>query len=221
MSELSSNPVIDSEAVGAVDEFVLTVAPEALEQILSIRDTEEDPGAICLRVEIKGVKGTDFDYDLGWATIAELDAEDDLSVQGGLSVVVAAGSINDMRGATLDVPRSAGQGGFVIKNPNRPAPVNPLDGRSIELTGDVPDKVTQLLEEVINPGLAQHGGFAALVGVDDTTVFLTMGGGCQGCAMSAATLRDGITTSILEAIPEVTEVIDVTDHNAGDNPFYT
>ena len=114
-----------------------------------------------------------------------------------------------------------GQGGFVIKNPNRPAPVNPLDGRTIELTGDVPDKVTQLLEEVINPGLAQHGGFAALVGVDDTTVFLTMGGGCQGCAMSAATLRDGITTSILEAIPEVTEVIDVTDHNAGDNPFYT
>jgi Fe/S biogenesis protein NfuA len=221
MSELSSNPVIDSEAVGAVDEFVLTVASEALEQILAIRDTEEDPGAICLRVEIKGVKGTDFDYDLGWATIAELDAEDDLSVQGGLSVVVAAGSINDMRGATLDVPRSAGQGGFVIKNPNRPAPVNPLDGRSIELTGDVPDKVTQLLEEVINPGLAQHGGFAALVGVDDTTVFLTMGGGCQGCAMSAATLRDGITTSILEAIPEVTEVIDVTDHNAGDNPFYT
>jgi Fe/S biogenesis protein NfuA len=74
---------------------------------------------------------------------------------------------------------------------------------------------------VINPGLAQHGGFAALVGVEDTTVFLTMGGGCQGCAMSAATLRDGITTSIHEAIPEVTEVIDVTDHNAGDNPFYT
>jgi Fe/S biogenesis protein NfuA len=99
--------------------------------------------------------------------------------------------------------------------------VNPLDGRDIVLTGEIPDKVTQLLQEVINPGLAQHGGFAALVGVEDTTVFLTMGGGCQGCAMSAATLRDGITTSIHEAIPEVTEVIDVTDHNAGDNPFYT
>ena len=52
-------------------------------------------------------------------------------------------------------------------------------------------------------------------------MFLTMGGGCQGCAMSAATLRDGITASILEAIPEVTEVIDVTDHTAGDNPFFT
>jgi Fe/S biogenesis protein NfuA len=218
MSDLTSTTTDESSSTS---EYVLAVAPEALEHVLGIRDTEEDPGAIGLRVEIKGVKGTDYDYDLGWATIAELDAEDDLSVQGGLSVVVAANNIENMRGAVLDVPRSAGQGGFVIKNPNRPAPVNPLDGRDIVLTGEIPDKVTQLLEEVINPGLAQHGGFAALVGVEDTTVFLTMGGGCQGCAMSAATLRDGITTSIHEAIPEVTEVIDVTDHNAGDNPFYT
>lgn len=205
----------------ATDAPVLTVAPEALEQILAIRDSEEDPGSIGLRVEIVGVKGMDYDYDLGWAVIADLDAEDDLSVQGGLSVIVAAASVEDMRGAVLDLPRAAGQGGFVIKNPNRPAPVDPLEGRDIELTGEIPDKVTQLLDEVINPGLAQHGGFAALVGIEDTTVFLTMGGGCQGCAMSAATLRDGITASIHEAIPEVTEVVDVTDHNAGDNPFYT
>lgn len=211
----------DGSTEGSTSEFVLTIAPEALGQILEIRNSEEDPGSICLRVEIKGAKGTDFEYDLGWSAISDLDPEDDLSLQDGLSVVVAANSVEDMRGAVLDLPRSAGQGGFVIKNPNRPAPVNPLEGRNIELTGDIPDKVTQLLDEVINPGLAQHGGFAALVGVEDTTVFLTMGGGCQGCAMSAATLRDGITSSIHESIPEVTEVIDVTDHNAGDNPFYT
>ncbi|MEX1218459.1 MAG: NifU family protein [Acidimicrobiales bacterium] len=211
----------DSPSTATTEDFVLTVAPEALASILEIRDTEEDPGAVCLRVEITGVKGVEYDYDLGWSTISELDPEDDLSVQSGLSVVVAAASVEKMHGAVLDLPRAAGQGGFVIKNPNRPAPVNPLEGRDIELTGDIPDKVTQLLEEVINPGLAQHGGFAALVGVDDTTVFLTMGGGCQGCAMSAATLRDGISSSIQESIPEVTEVIDVTDHTAGDNPFYT
>ena len=218
MSESSVSATDEAIATG---EFVLTVAPDALGRVLEIRDTEEDPGSICLRVEITGSAGVDYTYDLGWATISELDAEDDLSVQGGLSVVVAANSIDTMRGAVLDLPRAASQGGFVIKNPNRPAPVNPLEGRDIELTGDIPDKVTQLLEEVINPGLAEHGGFAALVGVDDTTVFLTMGGGCQGCAMSAATLRDGITASIYESIPEVTDVVDVTDHNAGDNPFYT
>jgi len=218
MSE--STPVV-TDASARTDDHVLTVSAEALEQILSIRDGEEDPGSIGLRVEITGVKGMDYDYDLGWVTIADVDAEDDLSLQGGLSVIVAAASVDDMRGAVLDLPRASGQGGFVIKNPNRPAPVNPLEGRDIELTGEIPDKVTQLLDEVINPGLAQHGGFAALVGVEDSTVFLTMGGGCQGCAMSAATLRDGITASILEAIPEVTDVIDVTDHTAGDNPFFT
>ena len=218
MSE--STPVV-TDASARTDDHVLTVSAEALEQILSIRDGEEDPGSIGLRVEITGVKGMDYDYDLGWVTIADVDAEDDLSLQGGLSVIVAAASVDDMRGAVLDLPRASGQGGFVIKNPNRLAPVNPLEGRDIELTGEIPDKVTQLLDEVINPGLAQHGGFAALVGVEDSTVFLTMGGGCQGCAMSAATLRDGITASILEAIPEVTDVIDVTDHTAGDNPFFT
>ena len=132
--------------------------------------------------------------------------------------MVAADSIDDMRGATLDIPRTSGQGGLVIRNPNKP---NPLVGRNIELTGDIADKVRQLLAEAVNPSLASHGGFADLVGVDGTTVFITMGGGCQGCSMSAATLREGIQVAIKEAIPEVTEIIDATDHDAGDNPFYT
>jgi len=92
---------------------------------------------------------------------------------------------------------------------------------TLELTGDIADKVAQLLEQSINPSLASHGGYATLVGVDDTKVFLTMGGGCQGCSMSAATLVEGIQVAIKEAIPEVTEIIDATDHTAGENPFYT
>jgi Fe/S biogenesis protein NfuA len=197
---------------------VLTVTPAALERVIEIRDGEEDPGTLCLRVAITGTSGTDYTYDLGFEEIAGLAEEDDLSVQGGLSVVVAADSIGEMQGATLDVPGASGQGGLVIRNPNKP---NPMLGRNIELTGDIADKVRQLLAEAVNPSLASHGGYADLVGVEDTTVFITMGGGCQGCSMSAATLREGIQVAIREAIPEVTEVVDVTDHDAGDNPFYT
>ena len=197
---------------------VLTVSPAALERVLEIRDGEEDPGTLCLRVAITGTSGTDYTYDLAFEVISELDEADDLSVQGGLSVVVAADSVEEMRGATLDVPSASGQGGLVIRNPNKP---NPLVGRNIELTGDLADKVRQLLAEAVNPSLAAHGGFADLVGVEDTTVFITMGGGCQGCSMSAATLREGIQVAIREAIPEVTDVVDVTDHEAGDNPFYS
>jgi Fe/S biogenesis protein NfuA len=92
----------------------------------------------------------------------------------------------------------------------------------LELTGDVAEKVQTLLEKSINPSLDSHGGFATLIGVDEGTmnVFLTMGGGCQGCSMSRMTLTQGIAQAIKDAIPEVNEVIDVTDHSAGDNPFY-
>ena len=78
-----------------------------------------------------------------------------------------------------------------------------------------------LLEQRINPALGAHGGFASLVGVDGSTVYVSMGGGCQGCAMSQATLTEGIRASILDAIPEVTEVVDATNHAAGENPFYS
>ena len=108
---------------------------------------------------------------------------------------------------------------MVIRNPNTP---DPFEGIDIELTGELPEKVAQLLEQQVNPMLASHGGFAQFVGVDDdNNVYVTMGGGCQGCAASAATLRDGIRTAIMDAIPEVAEVIDTTDHAAGENPFYT
>lgn len=202
----------------AVDtDLVLTVTEPALEKILEIREGEDDPTSLALRVEVVGQDGREYAYDLGFEPLDDAAPGDHVSDQGGLKVVVPAGSIDQLRGATLDVPRNPGQGGLVIRNPNRP---NPLLGAKLELTGDLAEKVQQLLAESINPSLAMHGGYASLVGVEDTKVFLTMGGGCQGCALSAATLREGIQVAIQEAIPEVTEVIDVTDHDAGENPFY-
>ena len=163
-------------------QFVLTVTPEAIERVIEIRDGDEDPGSVALRVEISGTSGTDYSYDLSFAPIAEMEENDDLSVQDGLSVVVAAGSVDRMRGATLDLPSNAGQAGLIIRNPNR---ADPLAGLDLSVTGDVAEKVSMLLEHVVNPQLAAHGGFAALVGVDDSKAYLTMGGGCQGCAASA------------------------------------
>ena len=106
----------------------------------------------------------------------------------------------------------------MLRNPNRP---DPLGGAHIELSGTVEEKVKQLLDGQINPSLAMHGGYAALDHVEGETVYVTMGGGCQGCAVSAMTLREGIARSIKEAIPEVADVIDTTDHELGENPYYT
>jgi Fe/S biogenesis protein NfuA len=57
--------------------------------------------------------------------------------------------------------------------------------------------------------------------VEEDTAYVTMGGGCQGCAVSAMTLREGIARSIKESVPEITDVVDITDNEMGENPYYT
>lgn len=204
------------DATTSTDLVVFTVTPQAIERILELRQQEDDPPGLALRVEITGTSGVEYAYDLTFDPMAEADEADAQYRQGELPVIVPAGSIEQLDGATLDIPAGGGPG-LVLRNPNRP---NPLSGKHLELTGDVADKVQQLLEQQINPSLASHGGFAELKGVEGDKVYVTMGGGCQGCAVSAMTLRDGIARAITEAIPEVTEVIDTTDHEAGENPFY-
>ncbi len=204
--------------VVSTDEIVLDVSEEALFKVLDVRAAEEDGDSLGLRVEVTGVQGVDYAYDLAFEPVADADETDIIYQVGELTVVVPANSVDKLRGATLDLPSNPMQGGLVIRNPNRPNPLG--DGDKIELSGSVEEKVQQLLTQQINPSLAAHGGWAELVKVEETNVYLTMGGGCQGCAMSAATLREGITVMISELIPEVTEVIDTTDHNAGETPYY-
>lgn len=82
-------------------------------------------------------------------------------------------------------------------------------------------KVETLLESQVNPAIAAHGGQIAVERVETGTVHLRMSGGCQGCAASAATLRDGVERMLRAALPEIREIRDVTDHAAGDAPYYT
>lgn len=198
---------------------VMIVTEAARETVLEIRSKEDDADGLGLRVEVTGISGVDYTYDLSLEPVAEAADDDNVHINDGLAVIIPANSVDSMRGATLDLPSVAGQGGLVIRNPNRPNPLGDLG--QLELTGDAADKVRVLLAERINPALAAHGGYAELVGVEDDKAFVTMGGGCQGCAMSAATLREGITKAILEAIPEITEVVDTTDHEQGENPYYS
>jgi Fe/S biogenesis protein NfuA len=206
------------EPDGVADEAVLVVSEAALGKVLEVRDGEDDAESLALRVEITGVNGVDYTYDLAFEPVAELDGEHRIYSQRDLTIAIPVDSVDRLIGSVLDLPSNANQGGLVIRNPNRP---NPLLGVNLELTGDIAEKVQTLIAEAINPGLAAHGGYTALVGVEGTKVFLTMGGGCQGCSLSAATMVQGIQSAIKEAIPEVTEVIDATDHAAGENPFYT
>jgi NFU1 iron-sulfur cluster scaffold homolog, mitochondrial len=80
--------------------------------------------------------------------------------------------------------------------------------------------VEALLDRQVNPSVAAHGGEIAVDRVEGGTVYLRMSGGCQGCAASAATLRQGVERMLRAALPEIGEIADVTDHAAGSNPYY-
>jgi Fe/S biogenesis protein NfuA len=211
-TDQTDEPTDDASAA-----VVLTVAESALEQVLGLRAEEEDGDTLALRVEITGANGTDFTYDLSFAPVAEAAEGDSVTDQGGLAVVIPAETIPDLRGATLDLPSDSDHGGLALRNPNKP---NPLVGPAIDLEGTVEERISQLLDGSINPALAAHGGFAKLERVEEPKAFVTMGGGCQGCAVSAMTLRDGIQSAIVDNIAEIDEVVDMTDHDAGDDPFY-
>ncbi|MGI8754816.1 MAG: NifU family protein [Acidimicrobiales bacterium] len=208
-----------STATATAKPVPLRVTDTALAQVLDILGAEDDPDSLALRVEVTGVRGVEYSYDLSFEERSVAEPDDLIYQQGHLVVMIPVDSVDPLWGATLDLPSTAGQGGLVIRNPNRP---DPMADFGVELTGTVRERVEQLLTQQINPMLASHGGFARLVEVveDDTKAVVTMGGGCQGCAVSAMTLRDGIQKSILEHIPEITEVVDATDHDAGENPFY-
>jgi Fe-S cluster biogenesis protein NfuA len=85
---------------------------------------------------------------------------------------------------------------------------------------EVQRRVQQVLDAVINPAVASHGGFVKLLDVVNNTVFLEFGGGCQGCGMVSVTLKYGVERTIRDEVPEVGAIMDTTDHAAGRNPYY-
>lgn len=85
----------------------------------------------------------------------------------------------------------------------------------------VREDLQEVIDNEINPGIAAHSGTITLVAVKGNTAYIKMGGGCQGCAASSITLRQGVETSFRKAVPQLGALLDETDHTAGNNPFFT
>jgi Fe/S biogenesis protein NfuA len=201
---------------------ILTVTDDAMAKVLEVRASEPDPESLVLWVEVSGQQAGAYTYLMEFRTESELD--DDVAIQhhDDVSIAIPADSVDLLRGATLELSG----GGMVMQNPNRPAPVTPFSPAvdpnrpPADLSGEVPQRVVQVLEQEINPAIAAHGGYAELVAVEGSIAYLRLSGGCQGCGLASVTLSQGIEVAILDSVPEITEVIDVTDHASGDNPFY-
>jgi Fe/S biogenesis protein NfuA len=203
---------------------VLTITPEARATVLEVLANEAEAETLALWLEISGEANGAYTYDMYFQAIADAGAGDVVQPDAELSVVVPSDSVGRLQGASLDfVTDPSGEGGLVIVNPNTPAAPTLAGLASIpevDLSDPFAQRVVNVLEEQVNPSIASHGGRADLVAVEDLSVYLRLSGGCQGCGMAKATLSQGIEVILREAIPEIANVVDVTDHADGTNPYY-
>ena len=211
-------------AEDAVPEMVLNVTEVARQKVLRVRAAEDEPEKLALWLEIAGVANGKYKYDMYFQPVDYAGPTDVIQRHDDLSVVIPAFSIDKVRGATLDVAGDPVEGGLVLDNPNSPSPVVGTAAAAArppaDLSGDVAQRVLQVLDAQINPSIASHGGHAELVAVEEGTAYLRLSGGCQGCGMASVTLTQGIEVVIKESIPEITTVVDVTDHASGTNPYF-
>ena len=198
---------------------IITITPEALAAMVSLRDSEPDAERLGLRLEIISKPGEEFRYDLCFDVVTTAAFTDEVRTHRdgdvSLKVIIPAGSVDLLEGATLDHTDSAG---LVIRNPNKPlAPV--VEG--LVRDDAVSAEIEAVIADEVNPALAGHGGFVTYVGHDNEgTAYLTMGGGCHGCSMSRMTMLEGVQTMIVEQVAAVERVRDLTDHASGENPYY-
>lgn len=207
-----------SAMFGHVEDEVLTVTPEARAVVLDARSSETDADKLALWVEVTGARQGSYTYDIYFQSVADAGSRDSVAHTGDLTVVVPEASVARLVGARLDYSDD-GEGGLVILNPNTP----PAAGATIpsgDLSSELAQRVLAVLEEQVNPSIAMHGGRADLVAVEDGTAYLRLSGGCQGCGLATVTLSQGIEVALRDSVPEITSVVDVTDHASGTNPFY-
>jgi len=157
------------------------------------------PNAACdLQFHVAGQSGepeTEFSYDK-------------------FSLYVPSSSEPWLKEAKIDFEKADTGGQLTIKAPG-------IKGNQPDENADLSDKVAWLLDAEINPGLASHGGLVRLEQITDKgEVVLRFGGGCHGCGMVNVTLKEGIEKTLKEYYPEITAVVDATDHSSGDNPYY-
>jgi Fe/S biogenesis protein NfuA len=185
---------------------LLTVTEAARQKIQSV---VEDQGMEVqgLRISISGRSATAFEYGLGLEV--EPDPDDVVVDYGEFQVFVDSESAENLKGATIDYVEDLNSSGFKIDNPNTPTWDNPKA-----------QAIQQLIDERINPAVASHGGQIDLLDVTDDSIYIHMGGGCQGCGMADVTLKHGIEGMVQEHFPEIKNIIDTTDHASGTNPYY-
>lgn len=201
-------------------ESMLDITDAAYDKVMGFLLQEAEPERQAMWLEVTGTAANQWTCSLALKPLDAVTPYDAVVRHRDLAIVIPESDFEKVRGATIDwLDDPFAGGGLRVDNPNTPSPA--IDAPPpADLSGDVPQRVIQVLDQQVNPTIAAHGGRAELVAVEQGTAYLRLGGGCQGCAMATVTLSQGIEAAIIQAVPEITNVVDVTDHQTGTNPYF-
>lgn len=160
-----------------------------------------------IRIRVKGRDNDTYIYDFRSVEVADKSAGDEVVDTGDFLVYIDPASAKRIQGASVDIS-VAEMGRFVVNNPNA------------VWQDTTADQVAAVIVEKVNPAVAVHAGRVSLVDFDENIAYIVMQGGCQGCGLATVTLRQGIERLILDEVPTVRSVVDVTAHDEGEAPFF-
>ena len=191
---------------------MITFTDRAREAVLGFMGEDEQAlEALRIRENPGGLGATRFELALvSRDELGDGDVEHDL---GDFKVFVESNAVESLDGAVVDFVERVNESGFEVKT----AHANGADAMDPD---EMAEKVRAVLDERVNPAVAAHGGAIVLKAVEGNDVFIEMTGGCQGCAMSRMTLRQGVERMLRDVIPQIGNVHDATDHQSGSNPYF-
>ena len=201
-------------------ESMLDITDAAYDKVMGFLLREAEPERQAMWLEVSGTSANQWTYSMALKPLDAAAPYDAVIRHRDLAIVVPECDFEKVRGATIDwLDDPFGGGGLRVDNPNTPSPAIGAPPPA-DLSGDIAQRVIQVLDQQVNPSIAAHGGRAELVAVEQGTAYLRLGGGCQGCAMATVTLSQGIEAAIIQAVPEITSVVDLTDHQSGTDPYF-
>lgn len=189
---------------------MITVTEAAKKKFLEVICAEgrEDQG---LRIIVSNGGTAQPEFALNFVTEEQVNENDTVVDVGEFRVYFDAAQARFLEDASIDFIDALTESGFKVEAPN---------AGLAKPEGPVAEAIVRVLDEKINPAVAAHGGNISLVAVQDETAYLRFGGGCQGCGMVNVTLKQGVEKTLFADVPQITKVMDITDHAAGTNPYY-
>lgn len=192
----------------------MVTVSESAQRYLSQLITNQDATETGVRMFVTQPGTKMAETCLAYCQPEDVIADDEIITLDGFKLYLEQKSLPFLEEAFVDYAEEKMGGQLTIKAPNAKMP---------KISDDSPlsDRITYLLATDINPGLSSHGGDVSLVEItEDMIVILRFGGGCQGCSAVSITLKDGVEKRLLEVLPEIKGVKDVTDHTVTENAYY-